>query len=121
MTRHVTVTVTHRPARPWWVLPMPHVSGLTGVVVLTLWLSIAAIWYPVVLGVFVVKYAAQGVSQLAASYSLPQPQPQYQPQFWPPPQYQPQPPMDLTAPVWTHQQIVDGLPPRVREDFATRG
>jgi hypothetical protein len=29
-----------------------------------------------------------------------------------------QPPTDPTAPLWTHQQIVDSLPERVAKDFA---
>jgi hypothetical protein len=115
VTRHVAVTVSHRPARPWWVLPMPHVSGLVGVVVLTLWLSVAACWYPVVLGALLVKYAVEGVTRIAqvvASNRAMQPQPQ--PQSWPPPKL----PTDPSAPLWTHQQIVDWLPERVGKDFA---
>lgn len=60
-TRHVRVTVAARPARPWWVLPMPHVHGLVALFVLPLWFSIAACWYPVVLGSIVLKCCYEGV------------------------------------------------------------
>lgn len=123
MTRRVRVTVTHQTAHPWWVLPMPSVHGLFGMFVLLLWLEIAACWYTVVLGAFVVKYAIEGVTALVeiintwslerkkadalkrAAEALPKPEPK------------PEPEPDVTEPVWTHGQIVETLAPDVAKDF----
>jgi len=113
--RHVRVTVRQASARPWWVLPVPHMSGLLAMPVMILWLEIAACWYVVIGGGFLLYLCAKGVIMLAALLSQLTFERRMERKFQetqPEPEPQPEPEMPSV-----HDSVVEGLPASIRGDF----